>query len=277
MNETLRSSPPWLAASTSDSHFIFPKHCTPPVARTTTPNATLLQSNAHNMATGDKVSVILPQLFVSFLATPPRLNPAYDKVSRESESAILEFCKLDERVTKIIRKGDFSRFVAIAAPDAEEAKFRTYCDWCNWVFPYDDLFDNGYLRSDAPAAQAKMKALFYGMEPHGSARTTGQCNLVRFHNIIWERIRSSASVGVQQRFARTMRQFCDAVLKQVITLAADETPTVEEMLAIRRQSAGVGPLFPLYEYANNLDLPDDFFDHAAIQELQELGMDCALL
>ncbi|KXT01736.1 hypothetical protein AC578_2738 [Pseudocercospora eumusae] len=225
----------------------------------------------------DKVTILLPELFTSFLAVEPRLHAAFDVVRQESEKAIIESCNYDHRVTTIVRKGDFSRFVAIAAPDAEQSRFRLYCDWCNWVFPYDDLFDNGELKLDAAAAQAKMQALFANMESTERGADTEQCDLIRFHDVIWSRMRASASPGVQGRFLKTMHRFCDAVLKQVFILAADETPTLSEILRIRRQSAGVAPLYPLFEYAHALDLPDEFFDSQWVQELEELGMDCALL
>ncbi|EME80840.1 uncharacterized protein MYCFIDRAFT_140294 [Pseudocercospora fijiensis CIRAD86] len=221
----------------------------------------------------DKVTILLPELFTSFLADEPRLHTAYDKVRRESETAIIEFCNYDHRVATIVRKGDFSRFVAIAAPDAEESRLRLYCDWCNWVFPYDDLFDNGKLKLDAAAAQAKMQALFATMESTEEGADTEQCHLIRFHNAIWSQLQASAPPGVQRRFLKTMHRFCDAVLKQVFKVAAEETPTLSEMLKIRRQSAGVAPLYPFFEYAHALDLPDEFFDSAWVQELEELGMD----
>ncbi|KXT18772.1 hypothetical protein AC579_8260 [Pseudocercospora musae] len=229
------------------------------------------------MKAPDKITILLPDLFTSFLAVEPRLNAAYNTTRHESEEAIIDFCNYDHRVTTIVRNGDFARFVAIAAPDADQSRFRLYCDWCNWVFPYDDLFDNGKLKLDAVAAQAKMQALFASMESTEQGADPEQCHLIRFHHVIWSRMQASASPGVQRRFLKTLHRFCDAVLKQVSKVAADETPTLSEMLRIRRQSAGVAPLYPLFEYAHALDLPDDFFDTEWVQELEELGMDCALL
>jgi hypothetical protein len=37
-----------------------------------------------------------------------------------------------------ITKCNFSFFCAVAAPHADAARFRTMCDWGNWVFPFDD-------------------------------------------------------------------------------------------------------------------------------------------
>ena len=50
-------------------------------------------------------------------------------------------------------------------------------------------------------------------------------------------------------------------------------PTLEEMVLIRRQSAGVSPLYHLVEYAHDLQVPEEAFDDPNIQELEVLGMD----
>lgn len=42
-------------------------------------------------------------------------------------------CNFDERMRRRIHGVDFSFFLAISAPEAEEAELRTICDWGNWV------------------------------------------------------------------------------------------------------------------------------------------------
>lgn len=43
------------------------------------------------------------------------------------------FCSFGPKMRKRINKCDFSYFCAIAAPFAPRSKFRTICDWGNWV------------------------------------------------------------------------------------------------------------------------------------------------
>ena len=101
-----------------------------------------------------EIPVILPDMFVSFLAQKPKVNPHYEKVRMESEAWINEFvhyfceritrtlieksrkCDFDERMKKRIFKTNFSFFCSISAPEAGPEELRTICDWGNWVeFP----------------------------------------------------------------------------------------------------------------------------------------------
>lgn len=54
-----------------------------------------------------------------------------------------------------------------------------------------------------------------------------------------------------------MRDYCNGAIEQVHSCSRGEYPTLDEMLALRRQSAGVSPLFALVEYATAVT-PDIF-------------------
>ena len=45
------------------------------------------------------------------------------------------------------------------APHAEAEDLRIICNWGNWIFPFDDLFDNGDVRNDTIQAQNVMRYL----------------------------------------------------------------------------------------------------------------------
>lgn len=42
------------------------------------------------------------------------------------------------------------------APNADLNLLRIICDWGNWIFPFDDMFDNGRLREESITAQMVM-------------------------------------------------------------------------------------------------------------------------
>ena len=44
-------------------------------------------------------------------------------------------------------------------PHAEAEDLRIICNWGNWIFPFDDLFDNGDVRKDTIQAQNVMQHL----------------------------------------------------------------------------------------------------------------------
>ncbi|KAI8953296.1 isoprenoid synthase domain-containing protein [Xylaria longipes] len=230
----------------------------------------------------ERVVVRIPDMFVSFLAEPPRFNANYSQVKAKSEAWISDFCAFDKRMSTIINKCDFSYFIAIAAPEAALPEYRTLCDWGNWVFPYDDMFDNGELRDKPTTAAIVLQSL---MSPMSKFQTWSEAYapegerlpIVKVHDTVWERIKKDSPDGVQRRFAKAMADYCTGTLIQVEDVSTHKIPTPEEMLERRQLSSGVSPLFSLVEYAHGLHVPDYVFEHPAIQEIERLGIDFVLI
>ncbi|KAI0458942.1 isoprenoid synthase domain-containing protein [Xylaria acuta] len=223
----------------------------------------------------ERVVVRIPDMFVSFLAEPPRFNPNYSQVKAKSEAWISDFCAFDTRMSSIINKCDFSYFIAIAAPEASLPEYRTLCDWGNWVFPFDDMFDNGELRDKPTTAAMVLQSLMNPMSkfqtwPETYAPGGERLPIVKVHDTVWERIE-------RRRFAKAMADYCAGALIQVEDFSAHKILTPEEMLERRQLSAGVSPLFSLVEYAHTLHIPDYVFEHPAIQEIERLGIDFVLM
>lgn len=84
-------------------------------------------------------------------------------------------------------------------PSADKHKYRTVCDWGNWIFPFDDMFDNGALRDDPDRANAAMSQLLTtfegGCQPFSNASLGDRASsgIVDFHAHIWNAIQSGAS------------------------------------------------------------------------------------
>lgn len=70
-----------------------------------------------------------------------------------------------------------------------------------------------------------------------------------------------------------MQGYCQGALTQVSDRLGNRLPSLEEILAVRRDSSGCRPLYSLVEYAHNLQIPDEVFDDPFIQELEDLGVD----
>jgi hypothetical protein len=122
------------------------------------------------------------------------------------------------------------------------------------------VFDNGALKDDPYKACKVIDALLSDMdigEKISDAKngTSGRDQLssrlqalLDVHKSVWKRILQSSLVGVQDRFAGSMRDYLEGTMKQVYWRSRNQYPTLEEMLAMRRGSAGVSPLFALAEY-----------------------------
>lgn len=74
-----------------------------------------------------------------------------------------------------------------------------------------------------------------------------------------------------------MTSYCAGVFQHVEDHTSDRTPSIADMLETRRQSIGVFPMYPLIEFAYNLDLPDQVFLDPAIQALENLGAEFVML
>lgn len=83
----------------------------------------------------------------------------------------------------------------------------------------------------------------------------------------------TCSPGVQNRFAEAMRSYSTGVLRHVQDASSNHVPTLEEIILVRRESAGVSPLYQLVEYAHGLTVPDEVFKDPHIRELEALGSD----
>ncbi|OAA74565.1 terpene synthase [Akanthomyces lecanii RCEF 1005] len=219
-----------------------------------------------------QTTVLLPDMFQSFLRYKPLINPNYETVKADSEDWINRVCAFDSKMARKISKCDFSYFCAIAAPEAPPERFRTLCDWGNWVFPFDDMFDNGRLRDLPEDSRLVMESLMMPLLGQNSQEEK-RLHIVRAHDSVVERVLSSTTAGVQRRFAFAMQGYCHGALMQVNDRLGNRLPSLEEMLALRHESSGCRPLYPLVEYAHDLQLPDEVFDDPCIQELEDLGVD----
>jgi hypothetical protein len=66
--------------------------------------------------------------------------------------------KLDDKSFARHRKAQVTLLAAGFVPDADANGYRIMCDFMEWVFYFDDLFDEGSLREDPAAARDEVKA-----------------------------------------------------------------------------------------------------------------------
>ncbi|RII23364.1 hypothetical protein CUC08_Gglean012186 [Alternaria sp. MG1] len=101
--------------------------------------------------------------------------------------------------------------------------------------------------------------------------------IVKAHDDIYKRFENGSSYGTQRRFVRAMQQYTLGVAHHVGHFTTDHIPSLQEMLSTRQLSVGVAPLYHLVEYAHEIVLPDEVFEHPVIQALERLGADFVIL
>ncbi|QBZ63619.1 hypothetical protein PoMZ_05304 [Pyricularia oryzae] len=241
----------------------------------------------------DRTCVTLPDMFRGFIVQEPKVNKHYEAVKPVSEKWLARICAFSPMMQKRVGACDFSYFCSIAAPEAPIHKLRTMCDWGNWVFPFDDMFDSGDLRSDLIVTRHVLDSLLADMKGHKFRGL--KIPVVLAHDDIYRRLSEvetknpshTSSVpkttpqtrvltsisGVQRRFARAMELYALGVAQHVQDFTESGLPCPQEMLETRRLSVGVAPLYHLVEYAHSIRLPDEVFEDPAIQTLERLGAD----
>ncbi|OJZ82180.1 hypothetical protein ASPFODRAFT_701161 [Aspergillus luchuensis CBS 106.47] len=229
---------------------------------------------------GNVVEVKLPPLFVNFAARKAPINQHYQALREESEQWLIKTCKFDTNMASFVHKTDFGYFVAIVAPDAEEDELRIMFDWGNWVFPFDDAFDNGELKVDLDGVRRMMDELLTVMNNETTFRPADP--LVVAFKSIWDRLSevSASSMRTLQRFARSMQDYAESCIQQVIMqtrFQGSETLSVDEFIAMRRGSIATTPLFALFEYAYGLNIPDEVFECSSIKELERVSTEVTVI
>ncbi|KAJ5230331.1 hypothetical protein N7489_011039 [Penicillium chrysogenum] len=203
------------------------------------------------------------------MASTVNVNPHFDKVREESEQWLSSVCGFGPRQSSALHGLDFGFFCAVVIPFADEAKLRLLCDWGNWIFPFDDAFDNGALKDDQVMAQRMIGDLISVME--GSLEEPEE-PLLKAFQLTWKQI-SEAPKGVQKRFAKYMKGFCRANLEQVQREPSGDIADIDELTDMRRGLICTTPIFALIEYASDLDLPDEVVNHPVIEELRVIITD----
>ena len=225
----------------------------------------------------------MPDLFTSFLASAPLVNPHYSSVREESEQWLANNWQCDQKAQAKIKAIDFSYFCAILAPYADFERFRLICDWGNWVFPFDDLFDDGELRNDSERARSMVETLLEMMQDvQGSAislvGTDAEQRLIKCHLDIWRRFQlATGDVKLIKRYKTAMQEYCEGALQQVQNCSMDNARDIENLLTIRRLSIGAEPLYALVEFGHQLEIPDFVLENDKIKQIRLAGVDTILI
>ncbi|KGO69972.1 Terpenoid synthase [Penicillium italicum] len=223
------------------------------------------------------IQITLPDLFVGFMARKPVIHQDYEHVRIVSESWLSDLCDFPPKLRKTVHEIDIAYYTAILIPHVDTDRFRTVCDWMNWVFPFDDALDNGPLKEKPEDVRELVDGLIGIL---GTKTTQDYQNklLVAFQSI-WLRVFQDSSPGIQRRFSSSMRDYCEAVFQQVVIQKGNGQKQLglKATLQMRRQSVATMPLLALVEYAHGLRIPEIVFESNSIKEIQRIGTEVVLL
>ncbi|SCV58194.1 uncharacterized protein FFB14_15497 [Fusarium fujikuroi] len=245
------------------------------------------------------VSIVIPDLFKGFVVRDPPLNIYYKDTKKASEQWLSSACDLLPEMCEKAKMVDASYFCGIMAPEASTSDFRILCDWANWVFPFDDMFDDGELRSRPDTARLVIDGLISsmdGIEYSGPKHTMISAHadiLARLTDVIapppcdgrrseFEYLSSHDSrlkrnAETRGRYVTSMKTYATGVLCQVLEDTNEHTASVYSMINMRRKVIGISPFYQFVELVHGLRIPSNVFEDPMIQKLQVLGEEMILL
>jgi hypothetical protein len=162
--------------------------------------------------------------------------------------------KLDDQSFARHRKAKVTLLAAGFVPDADANGYRIMCDFMQWVFYFDDLFDEGSLREDPAAARDEVKA---HLEIHNDHHLTisPEDHPVRYmYQMLWRKIRDISSLRAQARYVQAMRHYLEGCIVQVDAYywhtRGYVPPTFDLFWRGRTHSVGCRPCQALLEYVD---------------------------
>ncbi|KAI4226296.1 MAG: hypothetical protein L6R36_003287 [Xanthoria steineri] len=190
----------------------------------------------------------MPDMFVSFLAQEYQINPHYETVKAEADTWMAQQCQYDEKRYEQHIKADFCCFASIWARDAGPEELRTICDWANWVFDFDDMFDEGCFQNNREQVLSRVAALKEVMSTECPAATSNKGDpLLEVFKTVWDRVAERSSKATLRHFVQAMLDYTEGVVGQVDVVHSNEHLDEQHYLAIRRKTIGGAPCYALNE------------------------------
>ncbi|KAH7411895.1 hypothetical protein DE146DRAFT_732278 [Phaeosphaeria sp. MPI-PUGE-AT-0046c] len=251
--------------------------------------------------------VRIPDCFGSFLAPKPIVNPSYFAVKAQGERWIARHMGFDKKAAVKNMQADFCYLASIwtwhemqnfpltvvASPslfDWQSKRISSLLrctvesralmlDWINWIFFFDDEFDEGRLKTDLDAASEEVRATMAILE--GKApRYSPDSNRIRYiFQTCCDGVRATASEEMQYRWIVHHERYLKSLLVQVDLEArgANLACGIDDYFDLRRGSIGVHAAITLAEWAGDIKVPTQVYEHPSLQKCMEIVSDLVLL
>jgi hypothetical protein len=123
--------------------------------------------------------------------------------------------KLNNKSFARHRKAQVTLLAAGFVPKADAYGYRIMCDFMEWVFYFDDLFDEGHLRKDPTAARDEVQAHLAIHSPNYPDIYSKQYPVRYMYQVLWRKIQGISSSGAQGRYVQGMRHYFEGCIVQV--------------------------------------------------------------
>ncbi|KAF5622937.1 monooxygenase FAD-binding protein [Fusarium sp. NRRL 52700] len=224
---------------------------------------------------GHPAKVRIPDMFGSIMFATPIVNAHHFKVKAAADAFIADYLKMDKHEATKNRKADFCFCASAMAPHADAEALRTMVDWLNWIFNFNDDFDEGQLDRDPVAAEEEIRHTL-AVQDGAEVPDREQYSLRYLFRTIWDRVKERAYPDVQMQFKTTHKRHLDGLLHQVeATRDGNGQPrTEEDYIRMRRRTVGGYPCISLIAHSDIVSYKKDVksgIEHNFVTVLKKNG------
>lgn len=181
--------------------------------------------------------------------------------------------KLNDKAFARHQKGQLPLLAAGFVPEADANGYRIVCDFMEWVFYFDDVFDEGSLREDPAAARDELEAHLAIHEDDHPDIPAEDHPVRHMYQTLWRKIQAVSSPGAQARYIQGMRHYFEGCMVQVDSYywhtRGYSATTFDMFWRGRTHSVGCRPCQALLEPLHNITLPDHVWSHPMIKEAED--------
>ena len=165
----------------------------------------------------------------------------------------------------------FNTLVPYVYPDASVERAVTAALWCDWLFFFDDRYDEvAPGEADADALQATIHAAMRALR---GERVPGDDPLLRYAARFRERAIGCASAAWMERFCRSAEDYLVfGAMPAFAHHAAGSTPGLGEYLVQRERDSAVHTALDLIELVNGRELPAEVLGDPALARLRSAAV-----
>lgn len=208
---------------------------------------------------------ILPDLH-SMCPLKDATNPHHKTAAAESRAWINSFKVFSDEKRAEFIAGSNELLVSHAYPFASFERFRVCCDFINTLFVVDEISD---VQNGTDALTTGMIYLNVLKDPTWDDGS----KLAQISREFRARLHKHAKSNCQRRFYQTCADYVDAVGKEAAYRVQGRVLDLSSYEKLRRDNSAVYACFALFEYALDIDLPDEVVEHPTFKNLQDWGCD----
>ncbi|KAF3809982.1 Presilphiperfolan-8-beta-ol synthase [Colletotrichum gloeosporioides] len=235
--------------------------------------------NLRDIMAADAQYVRIPDCFSSIMSVEPAMNVNWERLKEEANAWIKDIYHLSDAQAKKHSRANFAFMNAMWIPYADEESFRVMLDWNNWVFAFDDQFDEGHLKDDPVKAQKELDAHMAILEDKNPPVQRDDNPIHYVFQTTWDRFKKRTSPELQARYRASMKGYFEGLIGQVKVQESQKALkiSVKQYMDFRRATIACEPCYALVEYAHGISISQEQIDHESVQTCMQTASDLVIL